>query len=563
MRRCVRLLAWALPLVLAGSLWIAPATADDTPPQAIAVPTGRPIIQIDGTLAAAEWEGATRLPLSTPGAFIRVLQARGTLFLALEADQGWTEGGELLIYVAPEAPAPDYGAWSDGSFTIRYEPLHHDRPHVMVSRMVGTNAQPVAKAVVARAKLTGAQVRVELALDLEALGVPTAEPVSRRVLLQWMRPGAEQGSAIWPRGVSLTPRPGEPPLGLVKVASWGTWTGVDARGPGALGGTQLERMHEEDAELTRMGAAAHALIREMLEERAVFLKQDARAQAEIFDAFDAIAAKESLAQRDHFMKAQALGLLNRPAEAVTIYQMLIGSGRPAMARAARYELARAYALMERFDDEAAAWEALAAVLKGPPHAAQYQGFAARARERAAARAEEQARRDEDDAKDWLPYVELVTNRGTLVLQVFADDVPEASAHFLRLVKRGFYDGLRFHRVIAGFVTQTGCPDSREGSLAEAGKGSSEESVPIEENKRHAFWRGAVAFAVGLVQSNGSQFFMVTAPQPDLVQDSGQAYTLFARVVSGLDVMDRLELGDTVIRARVLRPLGERPSGGDG
>ena len=73
-------------------------------------------------------------------------------------------------------------------------------------------------------------------------------------------------------------------------------------------------------------------------------------------------------------------------------------------------------------------------------------------------AQEQELRQKEAAADDLPRVKLTTTKGDIVLELFENEAPETVGNFISLVKKGFYDGLTFHRVIAGFMAQGGCPD---------------------------------------------------------------------------------------------------------
>jgi cyclophilin family peptidyl-prolyl cis-trans isomerase len=181
-------------------------------------------------------------------------------------------------------------------------------------------------------------------------------------------------------------------------------------------------------------------------------------------------------------------------------------------------------------------------------------MAARARERAVQVEAERRAREEDDARGDLPLVLLRTNRGAFVVQVFATDVPKAAAQFLALVDRTdpgsgrrTYDGTFFHRVLGAHLAQGGDPKSREG-CQEGGRGEAPLTVEPERNARHGFWRGAVGFALGPDGKNGCQFFVLTAPRPELTE---RGFTCFGRVASGMDVVDRLEQCDVLLEARVL------------
>jgi cyclophilin family peptidyl-prolyl cis-trans isomerase len=143
-------------------------------------------------------------------------------------------------------------------------------------------------------------------------------------------------------------------------------------------------------------------------------------------------------------------------------------------------------------------------------------------------------------------VQVITTRGTLVIRL-SDSTPLHRDNFLRLVKKGYYDSLLFHRVIRNFVIQTGDPDSREGHpgkpMSQGGNGGPGYTIPAEFRPSLLHHRGAVGAArlnddVNPTRaSSGSQFYIVQgkrgAPHLD------QRYTIFGEVVAGMDVVDSI------------------------
>ena len=110
--------------------------------------------------------------------------------------------------------------------------------------------------------------------------------------------------------------------------------------------------------------------------------------------------------------------------------------------------------------------------------------------------------------------------------------------FVRLAESGFFNGLTFHRVIPGFLIQGGDPRGD-------GYGGPGSTIRCEYNS-HAYGRGAVGMALAGKDSGGSQFFITTTPQPNL----DGAYTLFGRVLAGMDVVDRIRPGDVIDRLEI-------------
>ncbi len=150
-------------------------------------------------------------------------------------------------------------------------------------------------------------------------------------------------------------------------------------------------------------------------------------------------------------------------------------------------------------------------------------------------------------------VVLDTARGRIVIRLASREAPRTCANFRRLVATGFYDSTCFHRVVPGFMIQGGDPNTRDDNPFNDGRGGPGYVVPAEIGLKHL--RGAVAMARlpdavnPAKDSNGSQFFICLADRPDL--DRG-GYTVFGRVVSGMDTVDRIAaLADTPGIARLV------------
>jgi cyclophilin family peptidyl-prolyl cis-trans isomerase len=128
-----------------------------------------------------------------------------------------------------------------------------------------------------------------------------------------------------------------------------------------------------------------------------------------------------------------------------------------------------------------------------------------------------------------------TDRGTIKLALFPDAAPNTVANWYRLASSGFYDGLIFHRVIAGFVAQGGCPDGD-------GTGGPGWRIACEtKGNPHKHETGALSMAHAGRDTGGSQFFLVLEPQPHL----DGMHTVFGQVTEGFDVMESLEQGDHI------------------
>ena len=139
---------------------------------------------------------------------------------------------------------------------------------------------------------------------------------------------------------------------------------------------------------------------------------------------------------------------------------------------------------------------------------------------------------------YTPRAFLTTRHGVVEIQLDLLEAPLTSASFVRLARRGFYDGLAFHRVVPGFVIQGGDP---------RGDGYGGPGYALRgEVTRLPFARGSVGMADAGPDTGGSQFFVTLAAQPHL---DGR-YTRFGSVVSGLEVLDRIRPGDVIERIEV-------------
>jgi cyclophilin family peptidyl-prolyl cis-trans isomerase len=123
---------------------------------------------------------------------------------------------------------------------------------------------------------------------------------------------------------------------------------------------------------------------------------------------------------------------------------------------------------------------------------------------------------------------IETNHGTIELELFSDDAPKTVANFTKLAGEGFYDGLVFHRVIPDFMIQGGCPDG----IGTGGPGYKFE----DEINDHQIVRGTLAMANAGPNTNGSQFFIVTAPATPWLDGK---HTAFGQVTGGMDVVETL------------------------
>jgi cyclophilin family peptidyl-prolyl cis-trans isomerase len=137
-----------------------------------------------------------------------------------------------------------------------------------------------------------------------------------------------------------------------------------------------------------------------------------------------------------------------------------------------------------------------------------------------------------------------TSVGSIVLELFDEDAPKTVENFRTLADKGFYDGLIFHRVIQGFMLQGGCPE---------GTGTGGPGYKFEDEfNSHPIVRGALAMANAGPNTNGSQFFIVTADECPWLDGK---HTVFGQVTEGMDVVAAIDAVQTDARDRPTDPVG--------
>jgi peptidylprolyl isomerase/peptidyl-prolyl cis-trans isomerase B (cyclophilin B) len=139
-----------------------------------------------------------------------------------------------------------------------------------------------------------------------------------------------------------------------------------------------------------------------------------------------------------------------------------------------------------------------------------------------------------------PFAVIQMEKGGEVrIELFPEDAPKTVESFISLSKKGFYNGLTFHRVIAGFMAQGGDPRGD-------GTGGPGYTLKAEFNERKHV-RGTVAMArAAHPDSAGSQFYICFAPAPHL----DRQYTVFGQVVKGMEVVDQIKVGDKMKTIRI-------------
>ena len=137
---------------------------------------------------------------------------------------------------------------------------------------------------------------------------------------------------------------------------------------------------------------------------------------------------------------------------------------------------------------------------------------------------------------------IETNKGTIKIALYEKDAPITTKNFIDLANRKFYDGLKFHRVVPGFVIQGGDPQGN-------GTGGSDKTIKLEVSPK---LKHDAAGVVAMARSNdpdsaSSQFYITLDPAPFL----DMKYAVFGRVMSGLDVVKKIEVGDVMKTVRII------------
>jgi cyclophilin family peptidyl-prolyl cis-trans isomerase len=148
-----------------------------------------------------------------------------------------------------------------------------------------------------------------------------------------------------------------------------------------------------------------------------------------------------------------------------------------------------------------------------------------------------------------PTIVLETAKGVIEIETYPEEAPKTVAQIVALIKRGFYNGLRFHRAEPNFVIQVGDPQTRDmtkqDSWGTAGSGKPIGAAEITKKRRNV--RGAVGMAhSGSASSADSQFYITLRAAPEL---DGK-YTVFGQVINGMDVVAKIQKTDVLKRASV-------------
>lgn len=160
-------------------------------------------------------------------------------------------------------------------------------------------------------------------------------------------------------------------------------------------------------------------------------------------------------------------------------------------------------------------------------------------------------KEDKPAVETHPIVTMETNRGMIRIRLYPEDAPKTVENFIKLASKGYYDGLRFHRVEPGFVIQGGDPKGN-------GSGGPGYTIPDEKNKKLKHVVGAVAMAKvsNVPNSAGSQFYIVIS-KPATALDG--KYTIFGQVIEGQSAAERMRRNDQMLKVTVTEPAPPAPA----
>ena len=159
-----------------------------------------------------------------------------------------------------------------------------------------------------------------------------------------------------------------------------------------------------------------------------------------------------------------------------------------------------------------------------------------------------------------PTATFSTSLGDFQVELFADKMPLTTQNFIKLARSGFYDGLHFHRVIDGFMTQFGCPHSRDPESPRAGTGNGPDGTIADEHPPDAKLSnepGTLSMAnTGRPNSGSCQFFINTVHNTylDWFTAGPSKHPVFGKITGGMDVVKKVEKTPTDGRHRPVTPV---------
>lgn len=146
---------------------------------------------------------------------------------------------------------------------------------------------------------------------------------------------------------------------------------------------------------------------------------------------------------------------------------------------------------------------------------------------------------------------LKTNFGDITVKFYKDDSPKTVENFIKLAASGFYNGTKFHRVIKNFMIQGGDPQTKDNSLKNKWGTGGPGYEFADEINNHKLVKGSLAMANSGPNTNGSQFFMVTADATTWLDGK---HTNFGEVIEGMDVIDKIQNVKTEGPGTIDRPV---------
>jgi peptidyl-prolyl cis-trans isomerase B (cyclophilin B) len=139
---------------------------------------------------------------------------------------------------------------------------------------------------------------------------------------------------------------------------------------------------------------------------------------------------------------------------------------------------------------------------------------------------------------------IKTSKGNMTAELYVEDAPNTVANFVKLAKDGYYDGLKFHRVLPDFVIQGGCPNTRDGATGMPGTGGPGYKIDCETSGGNQYHdRGVLSMAHAGRNTGGSQFFVCHSRNNTSHLDG--VHTCFGKVVDGVEIVDEIRQGDAI------------------
>lgn len=145
---------------------------------------------------------------------------------------------------------------------------------------------------------------------------------------------------------------------------------------------------------------------------------------------------------------------------------------------------------------------------------------------------------------------IKTNKGEMKVELYEKDAPKTVENFAKLAKEGFYDNLKWHRVIPNFVIQGGCPNSKDGASGIPGTGGPGYQIDCELNGGNQFHdRGVLSMAHAGRNTGGSQFFVCHSR--DNTAHLDRNHTCFGKVINGVEVIDEIRENDSIETIKII------------